>query len=489
MASRRHDLGALRARLARLEELHGGADAVLAWPARLSPGYERPDHLRPLADAFARATAVGGVREMFSTFPRAGKTELSMAGLVRNLVIHPERTNAFIAYSAEFAEIKSRRVRDLAEQAGVRIRTDARRLGAWQTEQGGGLLAVGLGGPLVGLGIDGIAFCDDLYKNRDEAESEATRAAIEGWFTGSLLTRIQGSGSVIICSSRWTPRDLIGTLAEAGWKYSVVPALDDAGESTCPSRWPTAALRKRMAEVGPFDWNALYQGNPRPRGGAVFEGDPSFFEATESHGDGWRIYLSCDPAATAHDRADHSVVLVGATRSVDGHPVIDVLDVWRERVEVPALVARLVEMQRRYRGQILVESVGAFKAVTQVLRQMAPSLNVVEVSVGGASKFTRAQPAAGLWRAGRIRLARGAAWVPAFVAEVQGFTGSGGSERDDQVDALSHLANRATEHDAQAARELEHFKAMSRWSNNADENESFFSWLTPGALARYWGIT
>lgn len=425
--------------------MFGGADNVLSWLPRLTPGYRKPQHLRSLARAFADASDLGNVRSLFSTAPRFGKTELAISALVRQLVLHPKKTNAFVGYSAELAEAKSRKIRDLAEQAGVAIRQDAKRVGHWQTTDGGGLIAVGYGGPLVGFGIDGVAFCDDLYRNREESESAATRASVESWFTGSLMTRIQGGGSVIVCSTRWSPRDLVGVLIEQGWPYTVVGALDEAGESIWPELWPTDVLLRRMQEVGPYDWASLYMGMPRPKGGAVFEGEPTYYAFEDLDLRHSAIYLACDPAATPHDRADHSVILVGAVRYVEGRPLIDVLDVWRQRVEVPVLVKRLAEMQAQYGGAVLVEAVGAFKAVAQLLRQMDPMLRVVEIKVGGASKFTRSQPAAALWRAGRIRLPRAAPWVPDFCQEVALFTGSGGTEKDDQVDALSHLVNHVGE--------------------------------------------
>ena len=199
----------------RLVQLAGAADNVLSWVANLTPGFEPPTHLRALADAFARASAEGGVRACFSAPPRFGKTELAAAALIRHMHLHPDHTCCFVGYSAELAETKSRRIRDLAESSGLRIRSDARRLGAWQLEgHQGGLLAVGLGGPLVGMGVDGVMFVDDLSKTRDDAESPALRASIEAWFTGSALTRIQGNGSVIVCSARWTSVDLIGTLSK-----------------------------------------------------------------------------------------------------------------------------------------------------------------------------------------------------------------------------------------------------------------------------------
>ena len=229
-----------------------------------------------------------------------------------------------------------------------------------------------------------------------------------------------------------------------GWSYVAIPALDERGESTCPSRWPTATLLERQREVGPYDWCALYMGRPVPRGGAVFEGPETYYEPKDLDLGRSRLYVSCDPAATPDSRSDHSVILTAAVRRIDKQPMVDVLDLWRGHVAVPDLVSRLRDTQRRHGGAVLVESVGAFKAIPQLLRSMDATLRVVEVKVGGQSKFTRSQPAAGLWRAGRIRLPRGASWVPALLQEVALFTGAGGSEQDDQVDALSHLVNHAS---------------------------------------------
>ena len=79
---------------------------------------------------------------------------------------------------------------------------------------------------------------------------------------------------------------------------------------------------------------------------------------------------------------------------------------------------------------------GGFAAIPQMLSRLDPGLRLVEVKVRG-DKFTRAQPVAAAWNAGRILVPTAAPWLKGFLAELERFTGVNDAE-DDQVDALGY---------------------------------------------------
>ncbi len=413
--------------------------SVLDAVGRLSPHYHRPDHMRPLADLVARHAAGEGVRAVLSAPPRMSKSETIGHALAWLLFVRPSTRIALVSYGADLAEARSRRVRELAERAGVRIARDQRALASWRTMAGGEVRAVGVGGAITGWGFDLIVI-DDVIANRAEAESAGQREALAAWFSGVLMSRVEPGGSVIVTAARWHSDDLLGRLILDGWPSINLPAIDHTGASLWPARWSVEALRAREREVGPYDWASLYMGQPTPRGGTVFSAAPTYYDPRDVHAmlaaQTAQVVIACDPAATASTHADHSVIVTAAIHGRGRDTILDVLSVWRGQVEIPELVTKLLDTQRRWRAPVGVESVGGFKGIGQMLRRVNHGLRVVELRAT-VDKFTRAQPAAAAWARGAIRLPPVAPWLSTFTAEVASFTGTG-DRTDDQTDALVH---------------------------------------------------
>ena len=418
-----------------LRETAAGPDSLLDFVPLASPHLDRPQHLRALAELFARAEWQE-VRACSSVPPRHGKTTSIEHFLVRYLLRHPDRTCGYATYGTGLAFSKSREMMQIATRVGLPLSPNFRRMAEWRTPRGGGVLAVGIGGPLTGYGIDGVLVIDDPVKNREEAESTLIRAKLIDWFTSTAMTRLEPGGSVIVNATRWHGDDLIGHLGETGkWEQINLPAVDGQGVPLWPERWSAAALDRRRREIGEYDWAALYLGSPRPRGGALFR-EPGRYDRPDLL-NGQRILIACDPAATASTAADYSAIVVAAGAKIDGLLHLDILEVRRMQVEVPALARELRGLQLAWGCPVGVEAVGGFKAVPQMLRQIDRGLRVIELQPRG-SKFTRAQTAVAAWNDGRIRVPLQAPWVAPFLREVLAFTGVG-DEHDDQVDALAHV--------------------------------------------------
>jgi predicted phage terminase large subunit-like protein len=355
---------------------------------------------------------------------------------------HPERLNAYVSYSADIAESKSRNIREIAQRAGIVVNEKNSRLGEWRTPAGGGLLATGIGGPLTGFGIDGILIIDDAVKNREEAESPTVSRKNHEWLTSTAMTRLEPGASAIVNMTRWSMIDIAGLLLddkESHWDCITLPAIDPTtGEALWPERWPLEELTKRKREVGEYDWASMFMGQPRPKGGALFR-EPARYDLRDLVDllRGCIILIACDPAATAKTSADRSALVVGAAKmGQDGLPVMYVLDVRTMQVELPALVRELIALQKAWQSPIAVEAVGGFKAVPQMLKAVDRNLRVISITPS-ADKFVRAQPVSAAWNDGRVHVPTHAPWVDTFVGEVCRFTGVG-DQHDDQVDALAH---------------------------------------------------
>ena len=423
-----------------LAELHileaaVGGSSLLEYISRVTKQWVTPWHLMPIANLFVQAE-YRPVRACVSVPPRHGKTELLIHGIGWWLNRHPGHQVAYISYSAEFAHDKSRRALELARHARVPVRPGIAKAHNWKTVQGGGCLAAGIGGPLTGYGAN-ILIIDDPIKNREEAESPTVRQKAWEWFTSTALTRVEPGGSVIVVHTRWHDDDLIGRLQRdhaANWEVVNLPAVMDDGDALWPERWSRSSLDARRREVGEYDWASLFMGQPRPKGGRLFK-EPTFYEWPEI--EKARILIVCDPAATGKTHADHSAIVVGAGYlGQDGLPCVDVLEVARMQVEIPQLVSHLNHLQAKWHAPVAVESVGGFKAVPQMLRQINKSLRIIELNAKG-DKFTRSLPAAAAWNDGRIRVPTAAPWLQPFLNEISSFTGIS-DVHDDQIDALSH---------------------------------------------------
>jgi predicted phage terminase large subunit-like protein len=402
---------------------------LLDFVPRVTPRWQRPTHLRRIAEAVHEAET-RPIRLLVSVPPRHGKTELILHTIAWWLIRHPEQTIVYASYSADIARSKSRLARDYARRAGVKLRDDSTALNEWRTPEGGGLIATGVGGPLTGHGAH-LLIVDDPHKNRAEAESQTIRDTIHEWFTSTAMSRIEPGGSVIVVHTRWHPDDLIGRLendAETRWDYINLPALDpETGDALWPDRWPVEAIVRRKAEVGEYDAASLYDGNPRPRGGQVFA-EPTYYDELPSGG--YRVGIGLDLAYSAKTKSDYSVIVVGQMHG----DTFYVTNVVREQKSADAFAPVLNETCGSHKGvQPRWYCSGTEKGVADLLGKLG---TMIDARTTNADKFVRAQPVAARWNMGKVLVKRNAPWTSAFVAEVTKFTGVN-DPHDDQVDALA----------------------------------------------------
>ena len=213
--------------------------------------------------------------------PRHGKSELAT---IRYPVYRLERDGATRvivgAYNQTLAEKFSRKARRIARQ---RFKLNDERTAAddWETEKGGGVRAVGVGGGVTGQGADLIVI-DDPVKNREEAESETYRERVWDWYTNDIYTRQEPGCAIVVIMTRWHKDDLVGRILDSedgsAWTVIDLPAEAEAGDALgrevgaalCPDRFPLPELAKIKTVLG-RDYTALYQQRPQPREGGMFK--------------------------------------------------------------------------------------------------------------------------------------------------------------------------------------------------------------------------
>lgn len=402
------------------------------------PKLERPKHLAPLL-AIADRAMHEPVRLLLSTPPRHGKTVTLEHAAVRYLKHYPDRIVGYLSHSQEFANRRSRSVRELGLRAGLLTRPiDENRwdpsasVRFWQTAEGGGFIAAGRdAGGVMGQGIH-LLIVDDPYRNREEAESEVIRRNISEGFRGNLVPRLEPGGSIIVCHQRWHTDDLIGELARDGWPRINLPALDDWGNPLWPERFDRPALDALRREAREYNWYSQYMGEPRPREGKVF-GPPHWYKPSELPTRGLTFAHGIDLAYSRKTAGDFSVVWSMA-RSGSEYYVLGVTRLQGKPLRQVA--AELKRAIQTWPGPVRWYAGGTEIAAAELLAEFGVP---VDAQPAKSDKLTRAQPFADAWNEGKIHLPLGKdgeappEWTRDVVNEVTDFTGMG-DRHDDVID-------------------------------------------------------
>jgi len=409
---------------------------------RVSPRWDEPHHLAQIV-AKLEGAQTAGLRLCVSVPPRHGKTELLLHAIGWMLLRDPTTEIMYLSYGSRFAQSKSARARDLAVRAGVRLHEASRSKHEWLTTQGGGLRSAGVDSAITGFGAH-VIIIDDIVKNRGDAESQLIRQRTWDFYTSTARTRLEPGGSIIVCGTRWHTDDLIGKLLaepELGFEEINLPAIDDDGAPLWPERFTLDDLADIKA-ASAYDWESLYQGQPRSRDGRLFA-DPVTEDYPPSSG---TYAIGVDLAYTAKSRADHSAaVVLCKTRDNRFH----VVEVVRERSrlasqydEAGALKSRgfasqLVRLSKRYPGARMCSYIGGREdVILELLGTLSHGEAVHIESIKAISdKWARAQGYAAAWNRGDVAIAR-KDWADHFISEHVSFNGRE-NEPDDQVDAAA----------------------------------------------------
>jgi predicted phage terminase large subunit-like protein len=418
--------------------------------------YQHAPHLAVIDRALvqvARYVETGGRegigRLMLFGPPRHGKSMTARLFAPWFLGRNPDKRFMLLSYAASLAEKHSRASRNLIRSPfyqgvfpGVGLAEDSRAVDSWDiAAHDGGMDAIGFGGSMTGKGAH-VLFVDDAVKSREEAESAVIRDRTFDSFTNDAYTRLEPGGAAVIDMTRWHADDLAGRLLESmpgQWRTLRLPAIAEdndplgreEGEALWPARYPLETLREIEAAIGTYAFAALYQQNPLPVGGRLF--DTTRIEVMDHEPECSDLVRFYDLAVTAKRRSDYTAGLkLGVTRDER----LIVLDVWRGQRELPDVHEAIVQNAQldspRTRIRLEAEKAGIV-GLQFLLRDARMRPYTVDAVPPEGDKFTRAGPVAARVNAGRLALVRGA-WNRAFLDELAAFPVGA---NDDQVDALS----------------------------------------------------
>ncbi|MEU3399523.1 terminase large subunit domain-containing protein [Streptomyces filamentosus] len=459
----------LRIRLAHIERQMAMDRSPGSLAALLTAGRElQARHLNLIDNAFVRIARGERVRLLLNMPPRHGKSQRAARWApLWYLRRNPTHRLMIASYSAVLAEGHGRWLRDTivehGTQLGISLRYGSKAAGRFDLTGGpGGLVTAGVGGSLTGMGAH-LAIVDDPLKDAKAAASPTVLGDLWDWWQQVLTTRMEPNGSIVVIQTRWSENDLAGRILTqdaardtARWTVINLPAIadssDDAlgrrlGEPLWPERFGLEHLQDFRDEVGERGWWALYQQQPRPLEGGIWQWEwirGRRVSTEQLRGIRLtRVVVAVDPAGGGEDSDEVGIVAAGrdATGTLyvlaDRSGKMGAADWGRAACELALEVdADALVIESNFGGdmtrQVLVQGWDEMvrSGGSEAAGVLRPRIIPVTAKKG---KRLRAEPIAQLYEQGRVRHV--GEW-PAL--EVQMVTWMPGLDSPDRMDAAVH---------------------------------------------------
>ena len=399
----------------------------------------------------------GEIRRLIINMPpRSLKSIASSVAFPAFVLGHdPTKRIICVSYSGDLAKKLSNDFRAILEAAWYRRLFPNTAIGRYKNTENeieltdrGFRLATSVGGTLTGRGGD-IIIIDDPLKP-DDAMSETKRSSANQWFTNTLLSRLDDkrTGAIVIVMQRVHIDDLTGFLLGQSdeWDVLTLPAiatseaiipvwgaqthLRKVGDALSPKREPLPVLEALKLQIGSDAFSAQYQQEPATPGGAMIKRAwIKTYSKLPALSEQLLTLQSWDTASKGGPNNDWSVC---TTWIVCRNKRWFLKDVWRQRVDYPALKANVLHLAKLHRAKrILIEDTSAGTAIVQELRTQISG--IIGVKPDG-DKQSRMAVASAIFEAGQVFFPERAPWLPDLEAELFTFPGS---RHDDQCDSIS----------------------------------------------------
>jgi predicted phage terminase large subunit-like protein len=428
--------------------------------SKVYPRYQWYRHCEVLADVLQRVADGKLKRVMIFMPPRGGKSQLT-SKLFPAYMLHkyPHKWVGINSYAAELAYTFSRSSRDAYREIGGKMREDASAIKNWETPEGGGMWAAGVGGPITGKGFGSVGIIDDPLKNAEEALSDRIRAKQKDWYGSTFYTRAEPDAAIVVVQTRWHEDDLSGWLLNQeqndepeNWHVVNFEALKEEteakfpssctlepdwrqpGEALCPERFDAKKLTRIQGKIGSQFWNALYQQRPSSLEGDFFKRNWwQFYKQPPAEFD--QVIQSWDCAFKETSKSDFVVGQVWGKRGAQYY----LLDQVRGRMDINGTLSAIRSLSAKYplSSAKLVEDKANGSAVIDLLNREIAGLIPINPEGG---KLVRAVAIAPYVQAGNVFLPDPsiAPWIHDYLEEFAKFPNG---THDDQVDSSSQALN------------------------------------------------
>jgi len=443
----------LQYRLAKIEQKERSHNNFLTFVKSVWPEFIAGNHHKIISEKLERVARGELKRLIINMPPRHTKSEFAsflfpawMMGKNPNMKIiqATHTTELAVGFGRKIKNLLERE--DYQELFDVRLATDSKASGRWDTDRGGMYYAVGVGSNLAGRGGD-LVIIDDPHSEQTLMSSNGFEDAWD-WYTGGPRQRLQPGGSVVCVMTRWHEKDLTGQLIRSQardpladqWEVVELPAIMPSGGSCWPEYWPTEELERVKASIPPSKWNAQYQQDPT--------GDDNSILKREW----WRMWeegpvpaleyviQSYDTAFSKKETSDYSAITTwGVFRPKDeGAPALILLDSKKGRWDFPELKEVAFEQYEFWDPEtVIIEAKASGTPLTHELRNMGiPVVNFTPSR--GNDKVSRAHSIAPLFESGMI-WAPDEQWAHELIEECAAFPNG---EYDDLVDSTTQALMR-----------------------------------------------
>lgn len=248
-------------------------------------------------------------------------------------------------------------------------------------------MATSVNGVLTGRGAD-VIILDDILKSA-EALSSVKRENVNSWYDNTLLSRLNNkqTGIIIIVMQRVHQDDLIGHLQGRGEDWSVLsfPAIATAdeqveyrtlfghatykrakGDVLDKTRESYNTLMMLKEAMGSYNFEAQYQQNPAPEGGAIVKAE--WFRRYEPTASMPRFTMKLQSWDTASKCGELNDFSVCTTWGAFGGQYY-LLDVYRQKLEYPELKKKVIELEGIHKPhRVLIEEKGSGIQLIQDLK-------------------------------------------------------------------------------------------------------------------------
>lgn len=431
-----------------------------AWPV-LEPGHPFKDnwHIGAVV-AHMEAVATFEIKELIVNMPPRHMKSLAISGLFTPWVWTwaPVRRFFYTSYELTLARRDNQKARKVIQSpwyqerwgSKVVISSDQNEKSKIENTHTGSRFVSSSGGKATGEGGDYV-ICDDPHNVKDAGdESDTRRLAVLDWWDNTMSSRLDDPerGAFVVVGQRVHQNDLSGhLLAQGGWTHLCLPAeyegkvyartqlgFEDPrtteGELLWPERVTKDYLEKQKKKMLPSKYAGQYQQRPAPAGGLLFK--RAWFKRYTILPKFELLVSLWDTAQSVQAKAARSCnMLMGLA-----HNGIYIVDVFKERMEYPALFDALVQ---RYEAQcadsVVVEDKSSGISVIQDL-QKNTRVPVIAYQVGSRSKVDRAVAQTEYVRGGNVWIPEDGVtpWMEEFLDEIETFPNS---LYKDQVDTFT----------------------------------------------------
>lgn len=420
--------------------------SLLKFIPSLSPEMYAPIHLTDWCDQFERIRRGDvGIRALCDVPIRHYKSETSIHGAIYILRHIKDFRWLILTHSHQRAIWLGKRVRGLAELAGVGPARGYNLIEDWTNDSGGGCVVMSWEQSKIGGNVHGLLWDDPLDEHM--SMTPATRDECDAQITHYTARCQRGGipGPVLGVMSRWHPDDPIGRRlfrTAVQWTYIHHPAVIDDDLPTrhawAPDVWPLEMLdrvREEMREVDPTEhlWFANFMGDPRPAGGSKWSDSPALYEKLPDGA--FRPGFGVDLAYTVGEGSDHFAMAAG---KVYGRKLY-ILEVSRAKLDTPIIESMAKNWLAKYgRGPIYSYVSGPELGTVSLMRERKLPFVPLRARY---NKMVRAQRTIKRWNDGDIVLPQGAKWLPGLLRRNEVWTGLEKARDDDEQDAIVSLAD------------------------------------------------